>query len=69
MNIRVQRTAAPAPKPEDPRKSGLWYHFYRPHVSCRLYAGFRLARCRIVPVSPLSIHPGAAVFHYGAEIL
>ena len=68
MNIRVQRTAAPAPKPEDPRKAGFGTIF-TDHMFLADYtpdSGWHDAR--IVPVSPLSIHPGAAVFHYGAEI-
>ncbi len=68
MEIKICRTTHPTPKPEDPRKAGFGTIF-TDHMFLMDYSpdkGWHDAR--IVPMAPLSIHPGAAVFHYGAEV-
>ena len=66
MEIKICRTTHPAPKPEDPRKAGFGTIF-TDHMFLMDYSpdkGWHDAR--IVPMAPLSIHPGAAVFQCGA---
>ncbi len=68
MEISITRTTSPRPKPEDPRKLGFGTVF-TDHMFLMDYdpdQGWHDAR--IVPLENLSIHPGAAVFHYGAEV-
>lgn len=68
MEIRMTKTLHPQPKPEDPRKLGFGTVF-TDHMFVMDYdpeQGWHDAQ--IVPVTELRIHPGAAVFHYGAEV-
>ena len=68
MEIKITRTSAPRPKPEDPRKLGFGTVF-TDHMFLMDYdpqQGWHDAE--IVPMADLAIHPGAAVFHYGAEV-
>lgn len=68
MDIKITRTTCPAEKPADPRKMGFGTIF-TDHMFEMDYdpeQGWHDAR--IVPLENLSIHPGAAVFHYGAEV-
>lgn len=68
MEIQITRTAHPRPKPEDPRKLGFGTVF-TDHMFVMDYDEQRgWHGAKIVPVEDLSIHPGAAVFHYGAEV-
>ena len=68
MEIKIIKTTNPRPKPADPRKLGFGTVF-TDHMFVMDYdpdQGWHDAR--IEPVENLSIHPGAAVFHYGAEV-
>ena len=68
MELTITRTTHPAEKPADPRKMGFGTIF-TDHMFEMDYSpeqGWHDAR--IVPLENLSIHPGAAVFHYGAEV-
>ena len=68
MEIKITRTAAPRPKPADPTKLGFGTVF-TDHMFTMDYdveRGWHDAE--IVPLQDLRIHPGAAVFHYGAEV-
>ena len=68
LEIRIVTTTTPRPKPEDPRKLGFGTVF-TDHMFTMDYdpeQGWHDAA--IVPLENLSIHPGAAVFHYGAEV-
>ena len=67
MEIRIERTATPAQKP-DSQKLGFGRYF-TDHMFIMDYSpaeGWNDAR--IVPFSNLSLHPAATVFHYGAEV-
>ena len=68
MELTITRTAHPAQKPADPRKMGFGTIF-TDHMFEMDYSpeqGWHDAR--IHPLENLAIHPGAAVFHYGAEV-
>ena len=68
MELTITRTTHPAEKPADPRKAGFGTIFTN-HMFEMDYSpeqGWHDAR--IHPIENLSIHPGAAVFHYGAEV-
>ncbi|MDE7219811.1 MAG: branched-chain amino acid aminotransferase [Oscillospiraceae bacterium] len=68
MDIRITRTSRPQPKPEDPRKLGFGTVF-TDHMFTMDYDPQRgWHDPQILPVEELRIHPGAAVFHYGAEV-
>ncbi len=67
MEIRIERTATPAQKP-DSSKLGFGRYF-TDHMFVMDYSpakGWHDAR--IVPFANLSLHPAATVFHYGAEV-
>lgn len=67
MEIRIERTANPAQKP-DSQKLGFGRYF-TDHMFIMDYSpaeGWHDAR--IVPFANLSLHPAATVFHYGAEV-
>ena len=68
MDIKITRTTSPRPKPADPTKLGFGTVF-TDHMFTMDYdveRGWHDAE--IVPLQDLRIHPGAAVFHYGAEV-
>lgn len=66
--MRIIKTEHPQPKPEDPRKLGFGTVF-TDHMFTMDYDGERgWHDAQIVPLTELTIHPGAAVFHYGAEV-
>ena len=68
MELTITRTTHPAEKPADPRKAGFGTIF-TDHMFEMDYSpeqGWHNAR--IIPLENLSLHPGAAVFHYGAEV-
>lgn len=68
MEIRICKTEHPRPKPEDPRKLGFGTVF-TDHMFTMDYDGEKgWHDAQIVPLTDLTIHPGAAVFHYGAEV-
>lgn len=67
MDIRIEKTANPAQKP-DSTKLGFGRYF-TDHMFIMDYSpaeGWHDAR--IVPFANLSLHPAATVFHYGAEV-
>ncbi len=67
MDIRFEKTTAPAVKP-DSTKLGFGRYF-TDHMFIMDYSpdkGWHDAR--IVPFANLSLHPAATVFHYGAEV-
>ena len=68
MEIRIVRTEHPQPKPEDPRKLGFGTVFTDHMFTMDYDEGQGWHDAEIVPLENLSIHPGAAVFHYGAEV-
>lgn len=68
MELTIRPTAAPRPKPEDPASLGFGTVF-TDHMFTMDYdpeEGWHDAQ--IAPLTDVSLHPGAAVFHYGAEI-
>ena len=68
MEIKITRTTHPRPKPEDPRKLGFGTVF-TDHMFTMDYDAKRSWHdAEIVPLADIRIHPGAAVFHYGAEV-
>ena len=68
MEIKITRTASPRPKPEDPTKLGFGTVF-TDHMFTMDYEAERgWHDAKIIPLTDISIHPGAAVFHYGAEV-
>ena len=68
MEITITKTTAPRPKPEDPRKLGFGTVF-TDHMFVMDYDGDQgWHDARIIPLEDLQLHPGAAVFHYGAEV-
>ena len=68
MEIKITLTAAPRPKPEDPTKLGFGTVF-TDHMFTMEYEEERgWHDAEIIPLEDLRIHPGAAVFHYGAEV-
>ncbi len=68
MEIKIIKTTTPRPKPADPTKLGFGTVF-TDHMFIMDYDGERgWHDAQIVPLENLSIHPGAAVFHYGAEV-
>ena len=67
MNIKIEKTATPAQKP-DQTKLGFGRYF-TDHMFLMDYSpdkGWHDAR--IVPFANLTLHPAATVFHYGAEV-
>lgn len=68
MEIRITRTSHPRPKPEDPRKLGFGTVFTDHMFTMDYDESHGWHDAEIVPLENLSIHPGAAVFHYGAEV-
>ena len=68
MELTITRTANPAPKPADPRKAGFGTIFTDHMFEMDYAPGEGWHDARIVPLQNLSLHPGAAVFHYGAEV-
>ena len=68
MELTITRTDHPAQKPADPRKMGFGTIF-TDHMFEMDYDGAQgWHNARIHPLENLSLHPGAAVFHYGAEV-
>lgn len=68
MEIKITRTASPRPKPEDPTKLGFGTVF-TDHMFTMDYDAERSWHdAEIVPLADIRIHPGTAVFHYGAEV-
>ena len=68
MELTITKTTTPATKPEDPRKVGFGTVFTDHMFEMDYTPGQGWHDARIVPLHDLSIHPGAAVFHYGAEV-
>ena len=67
MDIRIERTATPAQKP-DSTKLGFGRYF-TDHMFIMDYTPDKgWHDVRIVPFANISLHPAATVFHYGAEI-
>lgn len=68
MEIKITKTSTPRSKPADPTKLGFGTVF-TDHMFTMGYDGERgWHDAQIVPLENLSIHPGTAVFHYGAEV-
>ena len=68
MEIKITKTTAPRPKPEDPRKLGFGTVFTDHMFTMEYDPDQGWHDPQILPLTELSIHPGAAVFHYGAEV-
>lgn len=68
MEIRISKTQHPRSKPEDPRKLGFGTVFTDHMFTMDYDAEQGWHDAAIVPLEDISIHPGAAVFHYGAEV-
>ena len=67
MEIKITRTAAPKQKPDESSLGfGQIFTDYMFLMDYSSEKGWHDAR--IVPFGPLSLHPAATVFHYGAEI-
>ena len=67
MEIRIQRTERPAAKPDEKGLSfGKYFTDHMFEMDYDSEHGWHDAR--IVPFGPLSLHPAATVFHYGAEV-
>jgi len=68
MEIKITRTTSPRPKPEDPTKLGFGTVFTDHMFTMDYDEEHGWHDARIVPLEDLRLHPGAAVFHYGAEV-
>ena len=68
MELTITRTSHPAQKPADPRTVGFGTIFTDHMFEMDYTPGQGWHDARIAPLENLSIHPGAAVFHYGAEV-
>lgn len=68
MEIKITRTTSPRPKPEDPTKLGFGTVFTDHMFTMDYDAEQGWHNAEIVPLADICIHPGAAVFHYGAEV-
>ena len=67
MEIRIQRTERPAAKPDEKGLSfGKYFTDHMFEMDYDSDHGWHDAR--LVPFGPLSLHPAATVFHYGAEV-
>ena len=67
MNIEIMKTIAPKEKPAADRLG--FGRYFTDHMLLTDYeAGRGWHDARIVPFGPLTLHPAATVFHYGAEI-
>ena len=68
MDLTITRTQNPAAKPADPSKAGFGTIFTDHMFTMDYTPGQGWHDAAIVPLQDLKIHPGAAVFHYGAEV-
>ena len=68
MEMTITRASHPAQKPADPRTVGFGTIFTDHMFEMDYTPGQGWHDARIAPLENLSIHPGAAVFHYGAEV-
>ena len=68
MEIKITRTTSPRPKPEDPTKLGFGTVFTDHMFTMDYDTEHGWHNAEIVPLTDICIHPGAAVFHYGAEV-
>ena len=66
MEIRIRKTQHPRSKPEDPRKLGFGTVFTDHMITMDYDAEQGWHDAAIVPLEDISIHPGAAVFHFGS---
>ncbi len=68
MNIRVELTKTPKPKPQDESKLGFG-DIFTDHMFIMNYTeGKGWYDARIVPYAPLSLDPAAMILHYGQEV-
>lgn len=68
MNIRVELTKTPKPKPQDETKLGFG-DIFTDHMFIMNYTeGKGWYDARIVPYAPLSLDPAAMILHYGQEV-
>ena len=66
MNISITKTTTPIEKPTKDLGFG---KYFTDHMFIMDYvAGEGWKDARIVPFAPISLHPAATVFHYGAEV-
>ncbi|MBQ2733380.1 MAG: branched-chain amino acid aminotransferase, partial [Clostridia bacterium] len=66
MNISITKTTNPIEKPTKDLGFG---KYFTDHMFIMDYvAGEGWKDARIVPFAPISLHPAATVFHYGAEV-
>lgn len=67
MEIKITRTTAPKQKPDETNLG--FGQIFTDHMFLMDYTSEKGWHSpRIVPFGPLSLHPAATVFHYGAEI-
>ena len=68
MDIKIELTKNPKPKPADETKLGFG-HIFTDHMFVMDYdAGQGWHDARIVPYGPIELMPSAMVLHYGQEI-
>ncbi len=68
LNIRIERTQNPQPKPTDESKLGFGKIFTDHMALINWEAGKGWFDPRIVPFANFSIHPASTCLHYGSEI-
>jgi len=67
MNLTIQRTTQPKPKPQDESKLGFG-RIFTDHMYITDYNGEKWANPRIVPYAPFTLDPASMVFHYGQAV-
>ncbi|MBP5194270.1 MAG: branched-chain amino acid aminotransferase [Clostridia bacterium] len=67
MNIAINKTAQPKPKPDE-NSLGFGKYFTDHMLVCDYDRATGWHDARIVPFGELSIHPASTVLHYGSEI-
>ena len=68
LNIRIEKTNNPQPKPTDESKLGFGKIFTDHMALINWEAGKGWFDPRIVPFANFSIHPASTCLHYGSEI-
>lgn len=68
MDLKITTTAAPRPKPSDASKLGFGTVFTDHMFSMDYDPEQGWHDAQIAPLADMALHPGAAVFHYGAEV-
>jgi branched-chain amino acid aminotransferase len=68
MQIRIEKTASPKPKPTDYKNLGFGKIFTDHMLIIDYEDGKGWHDARIVPYGPLSLDPATTVFHYGQAI-